>query len=525
MSIFDTGLGRLSRKQSRVLYIVGCGEHKEELDMLLQGVYEKSRGRQPKDEYAEILKSFKTVKLFNGKLPKPKASDVENMRVPRIPLTTKQSQDIQATRAAHTLTHNIAGNFVHLDALDDCEQAIAKRFKHLVNGSAEYTRAVNNVLVAIHWLNTNVINDIKAMQGLIVLTGDYTASKDWLIYIAQSLGLSVLCISTDKGCGNVDDELYDIIDLGTPDETYIFNPSTTRQVHTTAYKAQKEIRQQLYDGKTYGLYEEYQYKYNRVLELKSTLDELDIYWSQHAMLRPGFNIDDDVVDVPAFLCQIAGCDFDLDTYFDRIARLTDNVHGYGLIKISGYSTILRIDDTSLGCVEGWASTGGERLWFNGELNKRQIIKHNKYRYGHLPMETQHFILDKIQELIDSNIFKGYSIETHQTLIDRIITAGLNLPTELIQLIQWFDFTKRVPKIICLDEGYMSIQDAIVLALLHLMAFDIAIFTPSKNASMLQYLDTDCVQIHVIGAPNFSVNMAQLNSYLNNTASKKAKRKR
>jgi len=57
---------------------------------------------------------------------------------------------------------------------------------------------------------------------------------------------------------------------------------------------------------------------------------------------------------------------------------------------------------------------------------------------------------------------------------------LNLDKEILELIQTFDYPNKIPKLIIFDndENVFSEEDAIVLAFLNLMCFDILIFTPT-----------------------------------------------
>ncbi|RAY89385.1 hypothetical protein DK853_55390, partial [Klebsiella oxytoca] len=67
---------------------------------------------------------------------------------------------------------------------------------------------------------------------------------------------------------------------------------------------------------------------------------------------------------------------------------------------------------------------------------------------------QEHILDKLQLLIESRAIKG----TFENGTEYTITATvLNLPKEIVRLIQKFDFTKKNPKLIYFNTGEKMIS--------------------------------------------------------------------
>ena len=62
----------------------------------------------------------------------------------------------------------------------------------------------------------------------------------------------------------------------------------------------------------------------------------------------------------------------------------------------------------------------------------------------------------------------------------MIAQILDLPKEILRLIQKFDFTKKNPKLIYINTGetMISLQDSILVTFLNLAGFDILFFVPT-----------------------------------------------
>ncbi len=91
---------------------------------------------------------------------------------------------------------------------------------------------------------------------------------------------------------------------------------------------------------------------------------------------------------------------------------------------------------------------------------------------------QEFILDKLQLLIERKLIKGIGENgTEYTVIAQI----LDLPKDILRLIQKFDFTKKNPKLIYINTGetMISLQDSILVTFLNLAGFDILFFCPYR----------------------------------------------
>ena len=155
---------------------------------------------------------------------------------------------------------------------------------------------------------------------------------------------------------------------------------------------------------------------------------------------------------------------------------------------------------------------------NGRIQKEKIKHHPKFLYGYLREDVQDMILEKLQKLIDQRIIKG----THENGTEyTIVSTVLNLPKEILRMMQKFDFTKRNPKIIYISttEKTMSLEDSIVMAFLNLMGFDILFFVPTGYQTIEKHFNSIIMEEHQIGEYKYELSVPNFDRFpLNNTRS-------
>lgn len=273
----------------------------------------------------------------------------------------------------------------------------------------------------------------------------------------------ILCPSENDKCMLEDgklfsvsyDEFLNIHELPkTPDDAVI---------GTVAYHAEQDLTNVLYDNS--GLYRQRQYKHADILKLQTMLEEINILWHETGTYRPGFETMDNTVLLPVIAAKINGIkNGNKKQYWENIKKKL----GDDTILIKSVPYIKNINTTNFKAHE---------LIRNGKILVDVIKSSPKYKYKILRNETQEHIFSKIQLLLDSKIIKGTFT---QGMEYRILNVLLDLNKDIIRLIQKFDFTKYIPKVVVLafSENSCSIDDAILLAFLHFAGFDIAIYTPT-----------------------------------------------
>ncbi len=143
----------------------------------------------------------------------------------------------------------------------------------------------------------------------------------------------------------------------------------------------------------------------------------------------------------------------------------------------------------------------------GRIKPEAIKASSFYHYAHLPDDTQDYILEKIQALLDYELI----VDGGPDLPATMLSVLLGLDRDLVQRIQNFDFPRDVPKCVFVDttETLFSLEESILLAFLNLVGFDIAIFTPTGYRNIEAHLRPDSYDILTAGEYQFDLAVPNL----------------
>lgn len=242
---------------------------------------------------------------------------------------------------------------------------------------------------------------------------------------------------------------------------------------TVAYQAEQELNTVLYQDT--GLYRNQQFKAALPVPLKNTYEEIFILWDQEAKYRPNFETLEDNVVVPVIFSKVCGVPGSTDEYWSKICDL--NTEDTFVIKEFPYANLGAnpFNDKAYLFLQG------------NRLNKNKIINHPAYPFSFIREEMQDYMLNKLQELIDSNLIVGTG---RNGMEYKIVATVLNMDLSFVRMIQKYDFTKNIPKVIAIHtkESQCSQEDSILLAYLHRIGFDIAMFVPTGYTSAERYFN-------------------------------------
>ena len=106
-------------------------------------------------------------------------------------------------------------------------------------------------------------------------------------------------------------------------------------------------------------------------------------------------------------------------------------------------------------------------------------------------------MDKLELLIEQRFIKGtFENGTEYT----IIATVLNLPKDIVRMLQKFDFTKENPKLVYVNtkEEMISLEDTILVTFLNLIGFDVVFFVPTGYQTVERYFNGKSIEEHQIG---------------------------
>ena len=325
------------------------------------------------------------------------------------------------------------------------------------------------------------------------------------------LDVLILCPDLNIKCCLEDKLLYEVNYPESLAITEYPEESSQVKIGTAAYHAERELDTLMYQDS--GIYRNQQYVKANVINLQTMYEEIKLLWDQELKYRPNFSTVNGVVNIPVIFSKISGVkDGSVSQYWESIAALIteDTV----VVKSAPY-----IEPTASGPMKAFAV----EFYKNGKLLRNKIKNHPRYPYHLLREEMQEFILDKLQLLIERKLIKGIGENgTEYTVIAQI----LDLPKEILRLIQKFDFTKKNPKLIYINTGetMISLQDSILVTFLNLAGFDILFFVPTGYQSVENYFAEKLMEEHQIGEYKYDMQVPDLNNISTNSTRPSWRRK-
>ena len=93
----------------------------------------------------------------------------------------------------------------------------------------------------------------------------------------------------------------------------------------------------------------------------------------------------------------------------------------------------------------------------------------------------------------------------------VIATVLNLPKEIVRLIQKFDFTKKNPKLIYINttEEIISLEDTILTAFLNRIGFDVLFFVPTGYQNIEKHFNGKMAEEHQAGEYMYDLKVPDL----------------
>lgn len=271
------------------------------------------------------------------------------------------------------------------------------------------------------------------------------------------------------------------------------------QMGTAAYHAERELDTLLYQNS--GLYRDKQHQKAMSVSLKTMYEEIWMLWKEDLKYRPNFSTAQNKVNMPVIFAKVSGVkDASVTHYWEKIGELVteDTV----VIRSVPY-----IDPLG----ENLMKAPAVSFYKNHHLLRDKITGHPDYPYGFLREEIQEHILDKLELLIEEKLIRGtFENGTEYT----IIATVLNLPKELLRLIQKFDFTKKNPKVVYINAGekVLSLEDSILMAFLNLVGFDIVFFVPTGYQNIEKHFNRKVIEEHQAGEYLYDLSVPNLNRY-------------
>lgn len=346
----------------------------------------------------------------------------------------------------------------------------------------------------------------KGFPCLIIFGGCRSASEAMFVKMIARCPADVLILRPELGgkCELYDDLMYERnFTESLPAEKFP-REGGDAALGTVAYYAERELDSMMYTDT--GLYRSHQYSKANAVVLRTMYEEIPMLWASELKFRPNFSTSGDTVNIPVIFAKISGVkDKDMPRYLNE---LHDMAVAYPDNTLIFKGEPITNEEGSCEYAVGFMK--------NGRLNRSAVKAHKNYSYGFLKEETQDYILDKLAAFLEANVIKD---QKAGGLEYRIIHIALNMSSDILRLIQKFDFTAVNPKVIYIatGENIISRADSILLAFLSRLGFDVVFYVPTGYQSAEKYYNNGVLNCLEVGEYMFDL---QINDLSKRTADPK-----
>ncbi|WKT75898.1 YceG family protein [Lysinibacillus fusiformis] len=349
----------------------------------------------------------------------------------------------------------------------------------------------------VKWLKNHWIQWAKALKPTddfpkVVWYGEATVSQRYFLLLLMELGCDVLIFHPAKV-----DEFAELDPTDAFSVSYSYTSQTTLQPFpdkprdrqaTVGYRSSQHFEQLMHDQQS-GVYRPWQFKdfMPRSLTLRMTYDDIFIYAKEKALVRPQFDINGNEVVIPVIFAKISGVSSQREEYWHLMHQLLINpqtifVQEFPFTKTSKANFHFHY----------------KHCLVNGELSVERIIQSDWWQYGELSLELQQAIAHTIKTSCEQPMLKQQPNETLYDLQLFLFKQLTMIPQEILRLLQSFDYSQEIPKIVLYQtpqQPALSREDIALLAFLNRFGMDIVFYNPTGQLDLEKHLQEDIYDVH------------------------------
>ncbi|NPC91454.1 hypothetical protein HOO54_04135 [Bacillus sp. WMMC1349] len=348
------------------------------------------------------------------------------------------------------------------------------------------------------WLS---VTDIEQQMPRVIWYGEATKSQLYFLYYLILVGCDVLIFHPE---GN--DQFQEI----DPNQsfTFVYNYPVTSAIEpfptekpqrksTVAYRSTKELDTVLHNEDSL-MFKPWQFREHTPVSvtLKTTYDELFLIAKERAFIRPSFQATKTTVEIPNLFAMVMGISSNEKEYWDRLQTLTEYKETYTIRQFPFTKEVK----------SNYQFHYSHALDQTGEVNPSRLMESNIWCYKHLPEGVQCSIAQAVSRMCKHPKLLALKSETEADVKLYLFTHAVNMPSELLNVIQTFDYSQTVPKLVLYhteQTGALSRSDAVALLLLNEIGIDIIIYNPPGHKCIDHYIDDQQFDIHWLDEMSFN----------------------
>ncbi|KOS71573.1 hypothetical protein AEA09_00765 [Lysinibacillus contaminans] len=349
----------------------------------------------------------------------------------------------------------------------------------------------------VKWLKNHWIQWTKTMKPTddfpkVVWYGETTISQRYFLLLLMELGCDVLIFHPAAVDEFAEVDLTNMFSI-----THSYTNKTTLQPFpdklrdrqaTVGYRSSQHFEQLMHDQQS-GVYRPWQFKdyMPRSLTLRMTYDDIFIYANEKAMVRPKFEVVGNEVVIPVIFAKISGVSSQREEYWRNMHKLqaspqTVFVQEFPYAKTSKANYHFHY----------------KHCLVNGELSEERIVQSDWWQYGELALELQQAIAHTIKTSCEQPMLKQQPNESLYDLQLFLFKQTTMIPKEILRLLQSFDYSQEVPKLVLYQgpqQPALSREDIALLAFLNRFGVDIVFYNPTGKLDLEKHLQEDTFDVH------------------------------
>lgn len=250
------------------------------------------------------------------------------------------------------------------------------------------------------------------------------------------------------------------------------------KVTTYAKKATDELEQTLYSGT--GIYKPWQFSKGttRPILMDSVLEDTLTYWNEPSKLRPGFKTVGSVVYTPTFFTKVNGVYTDVNAYYELIEALKSGGK-YVFYETPHFTAMSDVNPQNLYSLAFCLNSD--------QTIKREAVKQHILYQKMLTLrgDFQEFALSKLEETFANENLSFFNFPITDKERVRLMAALFTAEDALLNLMEGYDFTADIPKVIFYinSRDTFTPDDAMMLGLLRCMGIDVLLLSPNGANNM------------------------------------------
>jgi len=321
--------------------------------------------------------------------------------------------------------------------------------------------------------------------------GDFKKSHQYFLYYLMKLGCDIVIFhpeGKDILEGMTDEAVFshEFPNRMAPEP---FPKAVRTRRATVAYRASKEI-ETILNQEGSGLYKPWQLRdYTpSSITLKTTYDELFILGKELAMIRPDFEVGNGEVKIPSIFAKVQGVSKNRKEYWDRLQALSE----------LDLSLLIRRLPITLASTTDFRFHYRNALGKDGLINPEIMMKSHYWPYSFLASGLQKGIANAVRKICEKPGLKPFMKESIEDVRMYLFTQAMFMPKPIIQLLERFDYSQHVPKLIIFNNelaGMLSRSDAALLLLLNQFGIDIILYNPPGHNDIENFLDERLFDMH------------------------------